>query len=83
MAWQKLNVGRLIGLLLLVAAALKFYQLATEPAPETSLFTSRWFLVAMVEFEFLLGMWLLSGVYPKQAYTVALATFAVYSLVAL
>ena len=44
-------VRALLGLVLLVAAALKCYQLATGPLAESSVLTSRWFLLAIVELE--------------------------------
>ncbi|HYW80399.1 MAG TPA: hypothetical protein VE890_12515 [Thermoguttaceae bacterium] len=48
-----------LGLLLLVAAGLKGYELATSPVAGTSLLDSRWFLIGLVEFEFVFGPWLL------------------------
>jgi len=54
-----------LGLILLTAAALKGQQLATEPVAETSLFTSRWFLICVVEFELFFGLWAFAGVHPK------------------
>jgi len=69
------NCTRLaLGLLLLIAAALKGHQLATEPVPETGLLTSRWFLIGVVEFELFFGLWLLSGLYPKWTWRAALGT---------
>ncbi len=56
-----------LGLLLLTAAGLKGYQLATEPVAEDGLLTSRWFLIAVVEFELTFSLWLLSGSYPQWA----------------
>jgi hypothetical protein len=45
-----------LGVLLLVTAGLKGYQLATEPTLGNSLLESRWFLIFVVEFElFFLG----------------------------
>jgi hypothetical protein len=50
-------VRSVLGLILLSAAALKGQQLATEPVAETSLFTSRWFLICVVEVELFFGLW--------------------------
>ncbi len=54
-----------LGVLLLTAAALKGHQLATEPVAETGLLTSRWFLIAVVEFELFFGLWLLAALCPN------------------
>ena len=72
-----------LGLLLLVAAGLKAHQLATEPVPETSLLTSRWFLIIWVETEIVLGLWFLTGLARRAAWGAALACFSVFSLVTL
>jgi len=73
----------LLGLLLLTAAGLKGYQLATEPVAGTGLLDSRWFLIGVVEFELLFGLSLLAGVFPKQGWCVALACFACFASVSL
>ena len=44
-------VRLLVGLALLVAAAMKSYALATGPVAVTGLLTSRWALIAAVDFE--------------------------------
>lgn len=54
-----------LGLVLLTAATFKGHQLATEPVAGTSLFTSSWFLIAVVQFELFLGLWLLCGLYTR------------------
>jgi len=61
--------------LLLVAAVLKAQQLATEPVADNSLLTYRWALIAQVEFEIALGLWLLSGLYRRLAWAVATTCF--------
>ncbi len=71
-----------LGALLLVAAALKTHQLATEPVVGGGLLESRWFLAAVVQFEILLGCWLISGVFPRIVWWVALLTFGAFTLVA-
>ena len=65
-----------LGLVLLTAAALKGYQLATELVVESGLLTSRWFLIGVVEFELFFGLWLLAKVYPRSTSTVALRCFS-------
>lgn len=84
-----------LGLLLLVAAALKGYQLATEPvlAPHldgpwwatglTTLLASRWLLLGAVEFELFFGLWLLAGLYPRQTRAVAIGCFVLFAAVSL
>src|SRR6516164_6027950 len=70
----------LVGLLLLVAAMLKTYQMASEPAVETSWVTSRWFQIAVVEWELLLGLGLLTGVIPRATRLAAIVSFAVFAV---
>jgi hypothetical protein len=67
-----------VGLLLFSAAALKGYELFAAPLPETSLWTSHAFRVGAIEVESALGLWLLSGVYPRRVRWVALAAFLVF-----
>jgi hypothetical protein len=76
-------------LLLLVAASLKAYQLATEPVLGSGLLESRWFLIGVVEFELFFGLWLLSGMLPSRfgrgagaegfTWLAALACFAMFT----
>jgi hypothetical protein len=73
----------LLGLLLLAAAALKGHQLLTAPVTGRSVLESRGFLVALVEVEFLLGVWLLSGLFRRAAWWAALACFSAFAPVAL
>ena len=72
-----------LGLVLLLAAGLKAHQLSTGPVGETWLLDSRWFLIAVVEFELLFGLWLLAGIYPRLTWKVAVATFAWFAAVSL
>ena len=72
----------LVALLLLTASALKCWQLATEPVLGTSLLESRWLLMATVEGELLLGLWLLlAGVWVKPTWAVAIACFGLFACV--
>jgi len=68
-----------LGLLLLTAAGLKTHQLATEPVMATGVLESRWFLIAIVEFELLFGIWLLSGLYPRSTWVLAVVCFVTFS----
>lgn len=73
----------LLGIILLVASVLKGYQLATEPVPEADLFTSRWFLASVVEFELFFSLWLLSGLYLRATRVAALTCFLAFAGVSL
>jgi hypothetical protein len=71
-----------LGALLLLAAGLKCHQLATEPVAEMDLWTSRWFLIALSNYELLLGLWLLAGFWPRASRAVALISFAGFATIA-
>lgn len=73
----------LLATVLLTAAALKATQLVGNPLPETSLLTSRWFVVVVVEGELALGMLLLSGLYVLPVWGITLACFSSFVVVAL
>ncbi|MHC4178674.1 MAG: MauE/DoxX family redox-associated membrane protein [Planctomycetota bacterium] len=72
-----------LGAILLTAAALKGHKLATEPVVETGLFTSRWFLIGVVEFELFFGLWLVAGLYPKWTWAAAFCCFVLLAGVSL
>jgi len=71
----------LVGLLLLFAACMKGYELATGPVTNKDLLTTRWFLVLGVEFELALGLALLAGVLPKVTWSVALLCFSGFTVI--
>jgi hypothetical protein len=73
----------ILGLILLTAAALKGHELATEPVAETSLLTSRWFLIGVVEFELFFGLWLCCGLYSRRTWQAALLCFNAFACVSL
>ncbi len=79
--YEVVRIG--LGVLLLTAAALKGHQLATEPVAETGLLTSRWFLIAVVEFELFFGLWLLAGLLPKWTWRATLLCFGGFACMAL
>jgi len=79
---ERYDVVRMIlGLVLLTAAGLKGYQLATEPTLEKGFLTSRWFLILEVEFEIAFGLLLLSGLYRRLTWLAAIVCFSIFSLV--
>ncbi|MGM0487605.1 MAG: MauE/DoxX family redox-associated membrane protein, partial [Planctomycetota bacterium] len=78
------NIVRIVlaGVLLL-AAGLKGYQLATEPALNATVLDAPWFLIAVVEFELLFGLWLLGNIWPEWTRRAAILCFAVFAAVSL
>lgn len=72
---------KLLGLLLLTGAVLKGYELLTEPAANTDIWSNRYFLIFVVEFELALGIWLLSGLFRKFAWLAVVACFSVFCCV--
>jgi hypothetical protein len=73
----------LLGVLLLVAAALKAHGLTLDPLSQESFLASPRLLVATIEMEILLGLWLLSGWAARGAWVVALGFFAILAGVSL
>lgn len=70
-----LNFARLGSVALLwIAAALKAYQLFTDPGLGV-LYGSRWLEAGIVDYELLLSIWLLSGVKLQWGRRMAIATF--------
>ena len=70
-----------LAVLLLTASALKCWQLATEPVIGTGLLDSRWLLMATVEFELFLAILLLTNLWAKPSWAVALACFGLFTCV--
>ena len=68
---------------LLAAAGLKGYQLSTEPIAASGWLSNRLLLATGVEFEILLGAWLLSGVRRRLSWWTAGAAFGLFSVVTL
>jgi hypothetical protein len=73
----------LLGLILSLAAAFKGYELATEPVTGSGVFDSRWSLIVVVEVELALGLWLLSGMHPRETRWGTLVCFAAFAVVSL
>lgn len=78
-AAQRLRtIPSVVGLLLLIAAVLKAHELLTEPALGTNFWASRVLLIAIVEFELALGLWLLAGLVPRLARCLCLGCFVAF-----
>jgi hypothetical protein len=67
--------------LLFAAAVLKVYQLATDPALGV-LYGFRWLQVGLVQYEYVLAVWMLSGLFGIYCRNVALLTFTGFACVA-
>jgi hypothetical protein len=81
--WHVVRV--VVALVLLVAAATKCHQCCTGPIPGSGILSARWFVICLVEAEWLgsLGLLLLAGILPKPAWAAALACFSAFALVSL
>lgn len=65
-----------LGTILLFASISKGLQAFSQPTVEAQGFLdSQWFLVGLVEFEFVLGTLLVLGLFPRATWYVALGTF--------
>lgn len=76
-------VRTLLGSLLLLAAALKGHELATAPVLSTGILDSRWFLIVVVQFELLAGLWLCSGNAPRASWLGAIVGLSLFASVSL
>jgi hypothetical protein len=77
------SIALLLGLLLLLTGGLKTHAAFADKPVETYLHVGRWGLLVIAEFEFFLGGWLLTGVYPRLARRCALMTFFCFLAVSL
>jgi hypothetical protein len=68
-------------LVLLTAAGLKAYQLATTPVLGEGLLHARWFNVLIVEFELLFALWLCFGQLPKLTRLASITLFSIFAAV--
>ena len=75
--WAGLRLA--IATVLLAAAGLKGYQLATAPLPPDAPLP-RWLLTVVVEAEVLLGLWLLLGGLARAAWTASVALFGIFAV---
>ena len=71
-------VLKILGLLLLAAAVMKGHELLTTPMANADIWTNRNFMIFQVEFELTLGIWLLSGLFKRVAWLVALGCFTLF-----
>ena len=69
--------------ILLTAAFLKAYQLATTPSLGEGLLHARWFNILVVEFELFFGIWLIVGLLPKLTWPATIGCFSVFAAVSL
>jgi len=76
-------VLKILGLLLLTGAVLKGYELLTTPTANTDIWSNRYFLIFVVEFELSLGIWLLSGLFKRAAWLVTLGCFSLFCCITL
>lgn len=75
-SWLGLVLPMLLGSVLLAAAVMKGHQLLVSGSASAFRLTSRPVQVMLVVFELALGLWLVSGLYRKQAQFVARVAFA-------
>jgi hypothetical protein len=64
-----------LGLFLLVTAGLKIHGVYTDPYSQESILLTPRLLVALIEIEIVLGLWLLSGLAPRAAWLASLVFF--------
>jgi hypothetical protein len=66
----------ILGGVLVVAAALKIHQVATEPAIDAAVFNSPWLLVAAAQIELLVALLLIVNPFPTWTSRIGVAFFA-------
>src|SRR5881628_1491027 len=76
-----LVVSKSLGCLLLAAAGLKIYGLGVTPVGPIGIFSAPAFQVGLIEFEILLGLWLISGLNPVGAWITAILGFTGFAAV--
>ncbi len=74
-------VLKLLGVLLLAGASLKGHELLTIPMANNDLWSYRPFIIFQVEFELILGIWLLSGLWKRTAWGMTALCFFIFSCV--
>lgn len=72
---------RILGCLLLVAATLKILGMAVEPVGAAGWFSQPWVQTVVVEWEIILGLWLLWGQHRGAALFAVTATFLTFAFV--
>jgi len=77
----KLVIRRLIGLFLLATAALKLHALGTSSIAAGGWLGQAWVQLLAAEWEVVLGLWLISGAFPKSSWLAAVVTFMAFAAV--
>lgn len=83
-SWPFVRCGAVRGnsldrLLLIAAAALKFYGLGVSAMPRVGWFGQSWVQLAAAEWELVLGLWLLSGAFRMGSWIAAMSTFLTFA----
>lgn len=81
--WLYPVVSRLLGVLLIAAAASKGYGSVVSVPSGDDLWDNRWFVTGLISFEAALGWWLVLGVFPCATRRVAQVCFAIFCCVSL
>lgn len=71
------------GVILIIASVLKIHQMLTEPIISEGFWESWEFFVIQIPLEMGLGIWLLSGLFKKAAWLVAVICFGLFIVVTL
>lgn len=72
-----------IAAIILTAAFMKTWQLATTPSLSEGLLNARWFNILVVEFELFFGIWLIFGMLPRLTWLATVGCFAAFAMVSL
>ena len=79
--WNTLRL--IVAAILLFAAGMKAWQLATIPTIGEGLLHARWFNIAVVEFELAFSIWLISGILPRLTRLATIGLFTTFAGVSL
>jgi hypothetical protein len=74
-------VARFFGAVLLIAATLKLHGLAVGPIAAMGVFSAAEIRLATIEMEFILGLWLVWGAWPRSSWLAAFFTFSTFSII--
>jgi uncharacterized membrane protein YphA (DoxX/SURF4 family) len=74
-------VRLVVAAVLLLAAGLKAYQLATAPVLDEGILHARWFNILVVDFELFFGIWLPYGLLPQWTNRAATGLFCLFAMV--